>query len=142
MANKDGLVPLTIRIKPETKDEIEKRAQGHNVSMGEYFRMLIDDALSQTTLDGNKQLMREVFRDEIARYMNPVTDRIIKMVVKTFMQSATANALNQEVLAQLFLDESLSEEENLRYIKELADQAGVNAIKILKGSTDVKNGEK
>lgn len=138
---KDEFIPITVRFKPETMNEIEKRTLGSNLGKGEVIRALVEDALSQETVEGNKQIMREIFREEIARFMNPLSDRLIKILVKTFMQAATANALNQEVLAQLFSDEELTEEENLRYIKELVDSAGITAIKILKGNTDEYYGE-
>lgn len=122
---------IVIRVQPEIAEAIETVTNKGNRSKSEVLRDIIERGMSANIIEDNKQVIREVVREEITRTLNPAVNRLANLISKTFLQSATANVLNQEVLAQLFNDSDLTDEENLSVIKEMIDDAQTNAIKLL-----------
>ena len=126
---------LTLRISDVMYAQIVKAA-GSSRSVSEQARYFIEKALTTDILADNKLAIREVVMEEIAKQIKPATERLAKLVIKNFYESAVGRNLSQMVIEEALYNTDLSEEQNAKILDELLNSAKIKAAQSLRNDNE------
>jgi len=119
----EGREYLSITLLEEDYEAIKKLAATTKRSMSDIGREFITQGLNGTVTEKNLDIIVPIIRDSLKGILTPAVERLASLLVKSYIESATASSLTAEALHRL-VPENLQED-----VVEVYEKARKQAIR-------------
>lgn len=122
---KNNSIQITVKVKPNIDEELKRLSAKTNRPVAELVREFIDKGLNINGYKNETDFIREQIREELKSILLPNIERLIKIIVKSGITSASSFFLTGKVLSELVAP---SRQLELKEILEEAKKLGIAYI--------------
>ena len=122
---------LSVTLLPEDYENLKRIAAVENVSISEVSRKYILQGIHGEITQNNIDFLVPIIREQLKSVINPATERLVSINIKTCVQAGAAAYLAAEALSKF-----VPAEEQMDF-EEAYEAARKKAVRYLKGKTDL-----
>lgn len=122
---------LSVTLLPEDYEDLKRIAASENISMSELARKYILRGVKGEVTQNNIDFLVPIIREQLKSIINPATERLAGINIKTCIQAGAAAYLSAEALAKFVPDEEQMD------FEEAYEAARKKAVRYLKGTPDL-----